>query len=397
MKKYCISLLSIVSFLFNVNGQNNTIVTKDNFKTYLDSSRQLYREYRYKQALDLLNRLYSFDSTNIQVTNQLADLYSAYGNKKKTLYYLNKTLSVDSLNLFALVTSGDIFLRNADPGVAQAYYFRVINYVDSTNYYAYRQIANAYHGMGESFYGFALDFYKKAVQNNPYDIFSYSRMGNIYNVTNRYYEADSICNVGLKNDSLNSMLLNIKAYAQYNMKRYVDATRNFDLVFQKADTIPFSLKYAGMSYFQLNDFDKAEPLLRRCIAYDSTDYDPFIVLGKIYLQRGEYDKGLLCLKRAEKINYPPANKWSEMFKIMADIYNQQKQWDKAVDCFQQGYKLNPDDKALVCKLAYQYDYLNQKEKAIALYMKVIETADPAVYVDEVKLAKDRLQKLRSKK
>jgi hypothetical protein len=49
----------------------------------------------------------------------------------------------------------------------------------------------------------------------------------------------------------------------------------------------------------------------------------------------------------------------------------------------------------VCKLAYQYDYLNQKDKAIAMYNKVLEAADPEIYVSEVKLARERLQKLKS--
>jgi tetratricopeptide (TPR) repeat protein len=181
------------------------------------------------------------------------------------------------------------------------------------------------------------------------------------------------------------------------MNRFLDATRYFDLVFQKEDTITFSLKYTGLAHFHLNDFDKAQYFLERCIVYDSTDYDPFIILGQVYLQKDEFEKGLACLNRAEKINYPPSQKWSEIFKTKADIYNQQNEWDKAIECFQQAYKLNPEDKTLICKLAYQYDYLNQKEKAISLYTQVIETADPTVYVTEVKLAKERLEKLKQLK
>jgi superkiller protein 3 len=381
----------------NVSSQVNEPVNQENYKSYLELSRQYYKEYRYQQALVLLEKLYSFDSTNTQVTNQLAELYSSFNNKRKAIYFLSKTLMQDSLNLYALIASGDIYLRNADPGLAQGFYFRVINYADSNNYYAYRQIANSFHGMGEDFYPLALDYYKKAVQFNPYDVFSYSRMGNIYNVTNRYRLADSISTAGLMSDSTNSTLINIKAYAQYNMKLYLEAVSNFEKVFQKGDTITFSLKYTGLSYFNMNDFDKAQHFLERCVVYDSTDYDPFIILGQIYLQKNEFEKGLHCLRRAEQVNYPPPQKWSEMFKLMADIYNQQNKWTEAIECFQQAYKLNPDDKTLLCKLAYQYDYMNQRDKAISLYTKVIETADPEVYVGELKLAKDRLQKLKLQK
>lgn len=383
--------------LENSRSQDNVPVNQENFQEYVELSRQYFKEYRYRQALVLLEKLYSFDSTNIQVTNQLAELYSGFNNKRKAIYYLSKTLAVDSLNLFALIATGDIYLRNADPGLAQGFYFRVIHYVDSNNYYAYRQIANSFHGMGEDFYLLAIEYYKKAVQSNPYDVFSYSRMGNIYNVTNQYRLADSISTVGLMSDSTNSTLINIKAYAQYNMKLYLEAVNNFEKVFQKGDTITFSLKYTGLSYFYMNNFDKAQHYLERCVVYDSTDYDPFIILGQVYLQKNEFEKGLNCLRRAEQVNYPPPQKWSEMFKIMADIYNQQNKWTEAIECFQQAYRLNPDDKTLLCKLAYQYDYMNQKEKAISLYTKVIETADPVVYVGEVKLAKDRLQKLKQQK
>lgn len=390
-------ILIFASFSLQAATHDSIMINKSNYQMYLDLSRQYYKEYRYKQALNLLEQLYRYDSTNIQITNQLGELYVGLNSKKNALFYLGKTLRQDSLNLFALIASGDIYLRNGDPGVAQAYYFQVINYVDSDNYYAYKQIANSYYGMGYEMYGFALEFYNKAVNCNPYDIASFSRIGNIYNVFDQYRLADSICTVGLKNDTLNSSLLNIKAYALYNMKIYSEAAANFDLVLQKGDTIPFNLKYSGLSYFNMNNYPKARFFLERCIVYDSTDFDPYIVLGQLCLQMDDWERGLIYLNKAEKLHYPPPHKSAEIFKTMAGIYNEQKDWNKAIECFQQAYKMNPNDKTLICKLAYQYDFLKQKDKAIALYTQLIATADSSIYVEEVKLAKSRLKRLQTNK
>ncbi|NJK96937.1 MAG: hypothetical protein HC905_20265, partial [Bacteroidales bacterium] len=82
-----------------------------------------------------------------------------------------------------------------------------------------------------------------------------------------------------------------------NMKLYLEAAANFELVLQKADSIPFNLKYAGLSYFNMNEYDKARFLLERSVIYDSTDYDPYIVLGQSFVCKPEIlKKGYLTFK-----------------------------------------------------------------------------------------------------
>ena len=394
MKKIFIRLLYLLVIIPSyLNAQDTITINSENYKNYLDLSRQYYKEYRYRQAIALLEKLHSFDTTNVQVTNQLGEFYLNFNNKSKAVYYLEKTLTQDSLNLYALLSLGDFYLREGSIPVAQECYERVIAYIDSNNYYAYRQIATIYHSMGGNFLPLAVDYYKKALKSNPYDLPSYSKLGNIFNLTDQSRLADSICNVGLKIDSTNSNLLNIKGYALYNMKLYLETINTFEKVFQKKDTSAFNLKYTGLAYLSMNDFEKSKHFMELCVEYDSTDYEPFVVLGQLYLQTKEFEKGIACLDRAEKVNYPPAYKWSEMFKIKADIYNQLNRWEEAMECYQQGYKLNPKDITLVCKMAYQYDYLKQREKAINYYTQVIENADSLKFPGEVKLAKDRLQKL----
>ncbi len=393
MKKIFTHLLFLIIVSTGLNAQDTVSINTENFSNYLTQSRHYFKEYRYNKAMGLLEKLYAFDTTNIQVTNQLAEFYLTFNNKRKAVFYLGKTLSQDSLNLFALLSYGDLLLRDGDPGNAEEFYYRVIQYVDSDNYYAYRQIANIYYSMGGMSFPLAIDYYTKAVKSNPYDLPSYSKMGNIYNMLGQSLQADSICNIALKIDSLNSTVLNIKGYALYNLKLYLESIKTFDKVLQKKDSTAFNLKYTGLAYMSMNNFEKSKFFFERCIKFDTTDYEPFVVLGQLYLQTKEFEKGIACLNRAERINYPPPQKWSEMFKIKADIYNQLNRWDEAMECYKQGYKLNPNDITLVCKMAYQYDYLKQREKAISYYTQVIENADSLKYPGEVKLAKDRLQKL----
>lgn len=393
MKKIYFNLLLFTVVSLQLNAQDTVIINSDNYKHYLDLSRQYYKEYRYRQSVELLGKLFSFDTTNVQVTNQLGEFYLNFNNKNKAVYYFGKTLAVDSLNIYALLSLGDFFLKEGAVPIAQELYTRVIEQADSNNYYAYRQIAGIYHSLGGNTLPLAVEYYKKALKSNPYDLPSYAKMGNIFNVTDQSRLADSICNIGLQIDSANTNLLNIKGYALYNLKLYLETINIFEKNFQKKDSSAFNLKYMGLAYLAMNDFNNAKYFMERCIEFDSTDYEPFVVLGQLYLQTNEFEKGLICLNRAEKIHYPPAQTWSEMFKIKADIYNQLSKWDEAMECFQQGYKLNPGDITLVCKMAYQYDYLKQRDKAINYYTQVINTADSSKFPGEVKLAKDRLQKL----
>lgn len=372
----------------SVNAQSQEI-NKDNFQFYLDQSRTYLNEYRPNQSRLILEKLYTIDSTNIQVCNLLGQLYSSLNNKTKADFFLSRTLKMDSLNLFALICMGDMHTRLKNFYEATSYYEYAIGYVDSTNYYILRQLGNLYFSAGESFYPLALDYFYKAIRHNPYDIYSYNRAGNIEIALGNYMKADSVTSVGLKYDEKNSNLINVKALALYNMKLYVEAINTLEINFQRKDSIPFSLKYAGLCHFNINNYQKARYFLEKSIKKDSTDYDPYIVLGQICLQQSDYIKGLDYLRRAERLHFPPANKTSQMYKIMADIYNQEKDWDKATLCFQKAYELIPEDITLICKLAYQYDFQSQKQKAVELYKKVVASGDPK-FVNEIKLARDRL-------
>src|SRR5580692_3159796 len=81
----------------------------------------------------------------------------------------------------------------------------------------------------------------------------------------------------------------------------------------------------GYLYFQQKEFDKAERYLSRAATLDPRRVQPLTLLGRVQLERQEYEVGRKTLEQAVITN---SSYWMAHY-LLADAYLKQKEYDKA--------------------------------------------------------------------
>jgi tetratricopeptide (TPR) repeat protein len=164
-------------------------------------------------------------------------------------------------------------------------------------------------------------------------------------------------------------------------------------ILQNKDTTFFSVKYLGMAnYFNLKP-EQAKHHLERALAYDSTDFDTYLILGDIYLQLNQQDKSLKNYNKAVSLTFPPPKKHAELYVGLSNVYNVKREWDKATEYLELACKSNPQDMSLVFRLAAYHDYKKDYAKALVLYQQVTEQGNPTSLKAQIKASKTRIEQL----
>ncbi len=228
----------------------------------------------------------------------------------------------------------------------------------------------------------ALETYRRAASLTPKDDSIYLAWASLLNREKCTSEALSILDDAFKHIDRNSekgMFLEAQILA--GQKKYKRAERLFKLLLEKN---PDEINYVynlGLMCYDAGRLDEAEILLRKVIEKDPDNADArnnlgymfaehsvklneaeklvkkalllrpgaaYMIdsLGWVYYQKGEYEKALKCLTRAEDLSLEDP----VLFDHLGDVYLKLGDLRKAREYWQRAHKLDPDLKGLKEKL-----------------------------------------------
>jgi hypothetical protein len=75
-------------------------------------------------------------------------------------------------------------------------------------------------------------------------------------------------------------------------------------------------------------------------------------------------------------------------------YNSQKDWLNGAKYLELAYNVLPEDKSALLYLAYQQDYLENKDKAYDLYNKFVSIADPVLFQKDLQIVRQRIARIK---
>jgi tetratricopeptide (TPR) repeat protein len=370
-----------------------------NYKKYVEVSKKLLNQFKFQQARILSGKLYQYDTTNIECILHNAEVLASLNNIQKTIDFYKKAIEMDTLNIYPYLNLGEFYQKNNAFPEAIGCYLPVVNRLDSINYFALKQTGICMLELNNPMmFKLALNYLIRALQVNPYDLSLSFRIANTLNVIRQFDQSIEVCQKGLEIDSLNTKLLSVLAYAQYNNSDFKHAILNFEKILAKGDTTSFIIKNLGFTYYRDNQFNSAKLYLDKTIKLLKTegqvDYDVYLFLSDISLQMNDSKAAFGYLQKADSLRYPPADLQSKLYKGMAMVYNAGKDWTNGARYFEQACKIFPEDKTTLLLLAYQYDYLKNKEKAYGLYNEFISSADPNSFQKELIIVKQRIANLK---
>ena len=123
------------------------------------------------------------------------------GNFDEALFYFNKVVAIDSLNIKALEFSGRCYDRKFKTDLAIEYYEKTIK-LDPYNYSVLFDLALNYRLKNQ--FEKSIDCYEKYIKLNPESEQGYFGLSFIYSTQNKYYESNIYAKEALKRIDVNN-------------------------------------------------------------------------------------------------------------------------------------------------------------------------------------------------
>ncbi|MCL2154268.1 MAG: tetratricopeptide repeat protein [Leptospirales bacterium] len=146
----------------------------------------------------------------------------------------------------------------------------------------------------------AISEYQKAINLYPHFVEAYNNMGEIYSIMGKNELAISTYNKALAIERNYRILLNL-GVEYYNNGIFKTALGYFiDSLIQKPDFHEGNY-YAGLTHYNLKNYNEAEKYLRNVIAVDRKHIKANYMLSYIYYEKKDYNQVVECLDSIREI------------------------------------------------------------------------------------------------
>ncbi len=329
---------------------------------------ELISNYQFEKALTVLAT--SNDTTDVRVPLQRGFCYFRLGNFKNAIQFYNKALQLDSTNRTALIQLGQLYSRNNRFSEAKMCYERLI-LMDSTSSYYFKQYAALSTSVNDI--PLAIELYNQTLLLNPNDLEAYSLLGNILLDTEEYGKLDSLILSGLKQDSLYSPLLLLKAKSQMGQQQYQQAVATVGALIAKNDTLPTYARLLGISYFQLDQFKKVIQCMNYLLKADQKNDWIYYYLGVSYRELNDLPRSIESMNKA--IDEGITENIGTYYTQLARAYEDKKDFKNAIHYYHAAYEKSKS-KILLYHLARNYDvYYKDKSTALTYYKQYLASND----------------------
>lgn len=361
--------LFIVSVTYSASAQEVKTTDADD----LQKAEQLINGYQFAEALKFLDPK---DSLDLNIVQRRAYCFLRLGNYLSAIRQYEKALQLDSANVNVLFQLGQLYARNNQFGSAYECFGKLIA-ADSSNSFYYKQYAIVANQANDVFS--AIGFLSKAVKLNPRDIEAYTMYGNALLDIDQFEIADSVLHDALQLNNSPQLRL-LLAKAQLGEKKYHDVIKTTEQLMAKGDTIPAYARLLGISYFQLDQFDKVLPFMKYLLDRDMKADWIYYYIGSAYQQTHQPDSAIAYLNKA--IEAGISENISNYYTQLASSYEDKKDYKSAIKYYKAAYESSKAD-ILLYHLARNYDvYYKDKSQAIAYYKRYLHSDDT------IKIAKE---------
>jgi len=146
----------------------------------------------------------------------------------------------------------------------------------------------------------ALNEYRRAIDAYPNFTAAYNNIGEIYTRMGDTEKAISSYLEALKIEKHHRVLLNL-GVEHFNRKNYEFALKYFTESIIREPQFLEGNFYAGLVHYTMNDYKKAERLLRAVTAIDKRHVKANYLLAHIYYEWKQYSKTIECLDRIKDL------------------------------------------------------------------------------------------------
>lgn len=256
----------------------------------------LMANYQFQDAINLLNRCYQNDSTNINYLKKIGSCHFRSGRLVDAKNIFKKVLDLDSINRTALHQLAQVYSKESNYHLSLEKYEKLIE-IDSTNSYYHKQIAILNSRKGD--FTQSIRHYQKAQYLDPRDLETIAGLCEIFLDLEQYALADVYVRKGRNLDSknINFIQYHVKsAYQQHKFEEAIAGIKEIESLSQELST--YMSKLLGLSYFFTENYRKAINPLEKVIESEPESDIFHYYLGLVFSSIDEHQKSIKHFEKA---------------------------------------------------------------------------------------------------
>jgi len=308
-------------------------------EAYIQIAKILYNQEKYKDVLEILQKLNQVDPTNTFAYNGIGEILYNLGKYDEATGYFQKAIQLDKekSNIFyAHNRLGKIYYIKEKYDLAIENYKKAIQIEpenNSINASAHTGLGDVYDELGhlnndQQKYDEAIESYKNAIKCGCDIAYPYYKIGHILHVhKEKHKEAIEQYNKALQIDHKYVDVYNALGYVFYTLNKHDLAIDNYKKAIQFDPKNADAYNSLGDVFFAQNKYDLAIDNYKKAIQLDSKNVTAYNSLGDVFFAQNKYDEALANYKKAIQID--PKNVNANI--SLGNAYADQKKYDEALE------------------------------------------------------------------
>ncbi|OJV38448.1 MAG: hypothetical protein BGO33_06535 [Bacteroidia bacterium 43-41] len=342
--------------------------------------------YDFADALAVYEKLLHANPTDIDLIISTAECASQAGNTEQSLQYWIKADSLSPANLFFQTKKAMAYYRNSNwkETIESS---QTVFQTDSVPLLL-RMTGDAYQNLNDPIW--ANYFYTKAIEKNPSDYISLSRICEYFYAMQEdgydtvVFMTEKYLNEINPNQTIIGQLNGMANYSSGNFDKAIDRLKaNVEL----GDSSYTTTYFLGMSNYAKKWFYEAVKCLD--MAYERErnrkNVNLYYYYGTALGQTKNQKKAVEVLQQGMDVIDEMSEKLFDFDISMAETYRQTNS-PKAIEYYLSAYKRQPDQHRLLYNVAHVYDTMEDYKKAIATYERYLKTAPQGLNLNSDTLA-----------
>lgn len=339
----------------------------------LMQAQEFRKEYRFAEAIKLLEKVLAADYLNVTVLADYADLCQKTGRTSQARQTFQKLAALDSLRVYPLVSLAllEMAETNYQPAIDL---LRQAARIDSSNQMVIRYMARCYESADSA--SKAFDLYRQLVLLNPDDARVAFRAINMAIKSTRISDGLALAKSFRERDTTDADINQQFAYLLLLDKQYQPSIEMFEQCRQQGDTSFFVNKYQGLAWYRLKEYEPAKECLDKAYAENNKDFETCFFLGKTCVNSYYKKLGIAYFEKSLAIVMPDSVLISDLLVEMADGYFTLSQNEEGYETMLKAYTYNPESPLILYNLAQCYDRQKKDErKALKYYSEYLQLVE----------------------
>ena len=372
-----LTLLFIIC-LFGKTSAQNISLNKEKLLDY-------YQTQRFADAALYLQSVYPTNTTDLTALSQIAYCNMMAGKlvEAESAYIRINELQPNTIStLFSL---SNIYTKRGNGPLAKKHLTHIIG-IDSTNFKAYKQLANLTDSIA-----LKLDYLKKANALNPTDADVAYDLAFEYKLLKIYEPAYQILKIAIAADTNNYTLQRAQLPIANMLKKYTEVIALGEKLLQ-IEQDNNVIKDVGKAYFFLKNYQKCIGYYKMLEFLKAENETILYYMALCYRELKNYEMAIEYINKT--IEEVISENTAFYHEVLGNMYDDTREPIKAKNAYQKGLTFNPE-KSIYYRLALLYDFkLKDEKNALFYYKRYLKSKPDAVKnKTELEYVKNRLAKI----